>query len=569
MKIGELKNYRLIEKIGWGGMGVVYIAEDLALSRPVAIKFLPPLLVQDQEIMNRFRSEARSQARLTHPNITMVYAFQESEEQAFLVLEYVDGETLENRLKRLGRLSVGESVEIFGKVLSAMEYAHSKGIVHRDIKPSNIGLTAEGVVKVMDFGIALNIEESCRLTKTGHIMGSPHYMAPEQILGRHSDHRTDIYALGITLFEMLTGRPPFECPSDYEIRVAQVNEPPPSFPSLGYKDIPPALEHVIHKALAKAPEGRFQSAQEFRNALDELVDEGTSFPCQLSVPMDKATRPLPMTTASLVWPEAPPSQVSPRPWRFTAASILPWISIALVIVVIVPLLYLAFKGGARSPELRPNSFSSQVSQPPRTGTSGPDSPKSTEPGAGKPSKGSTVATAGKPGELVGPGLTPATAPDPKGQAAAGRPVEQVASMPPALKNEPAGQSPGAPPPTTPVVTAKESDKILPSEKPQDTLVLQTIKNKLKANGFSHVQIFLNTQNQIIVSGWVKSQAEKKRVIQLVHGAGYAGQINSNNLTIKEKAQKTSKKQIKPSRPSGGGEEGAAPPGQSALPPAFD
>jgi len=278
-----------------------------------------------------------------------------------------------------------------------------------------------------------------------------------------------------------------------------------------------------------------------------------------------------MTTDSLLWPEAPPSQVNPRPWRFTATSILPWISIALVIVVIVPLFYLAFKGGARSPELRHTSLSSQVSQPPQTGTSGPDSPRSTESGAGKPSKGSTVATAGKPRDLVGPGPTPAPAPDPKGKAPV-QPTGQVSSMPPTPKNEITGQSTGAPPMTAPAANApgaQESPKSLPHEKSRDTHNLQTIQTKLKVNGFSHIHVSINNQNQITFSGQVQNHAEKKKVIQLVHAAGYAGQIDSHNLTFKEKAQKTTKKKTKPSRPSGGGEEQGAPPGQSALPPAFD
>jgi eukaryotic-like serine/threonine-protein kinase len=267
----KLKNYRVIKKIGHGGMGLVYVAEDLALGRLVALKVLAPYLVQDPEILERFRFEARNQAQLVHANITMVYSFLVEDEQAFLVLEFIDGETLESRINREGRIVAMEALPIFRKILDALGYAHSKGVIHRDIKPGNIAFTSEGNVKIMDFGIALNIEETGRLTKTGHVLGTPHYMAPEQILGKELTFRTDIYALGITLFEMLTGRLPFDSKSDYEVRVAQINHPPPSLRSFGYQDITPELEEVILKALAKEPEARFSSAREFLQALEAAV----------------------------------------------------------------------------------------------------------------------------------------------------------------------------------------------------------------------------------------------------------------------------------------------------------
>jgi serine/threonine-protein kinase len=179
----KLKNYRVIKKIGHGGMGLVYVAEDLALGRLVALKVLAPYLVQDPEIMERFRFEARSQAQLVHPNITMVYSFLVEDEQAFLVLEFIDGETLESRINREGRIVAMEALPIFRKILDALGYAHSKGVIHRDIKPGNIAFTSAGNVKIMDFGIALNIEETGCLTRTDTSWHS-HYMAPNRYWAR-------------------------------------------------------------------------------------------------------------------------------------------------------------------------------------------------------------------------------------------------------------------------------------------------------------------------------------------------------------------------------------------------
>jgi serine/threonine protein kinase len=301
----KFKNYRVIKKIGQGGMGVVYAAEDLALGRLVALKVLAPYLVQDPEILERFRFEARSQARLVHPNITMVYSFLEEDQQAFLVLEFIDGETLESRINREGRIVAVETVAIFRKILGAMDYAHSRGVIHRDIKPSNIAFTSEGNVKIMDFGIALNIQESGRLTKTGHVLGTPHYMAPEQILGQEVTPHSDIYALGITLFEMLTGRLPFDSKSDFEVRMAQIKHPPPPPTSFGFPDITPELEEVILQALAKAPEERFASTGEFRQALEASVTREQLITVVKDLRLDKATQVLKVPRKPVTPPPEP------------------------------------------------------------------------------------------------------------------------------------------------------------------------------------------------------------------------------------------------------------------------
>jgi serine/threonine protein kinase len=172
-----------------------------------------------------------------------------------------------------GRIPTQVTSEILGKVMAAMDYAHNMGVIHRDIKPANIGFTPEQVVKLMDFGIALNMAENDRLTRTGHILGTPHYMAPEQILGQPPMACTDIYALGITLYEMLAGKVPFEGDSDYAVSVAQINDPPPSLLSLSHDDITQEVEEVVFKALAKSPQERFHTAQEFRLALEAATSK--------------------------------------------------------------------------------------------------------------------------------------------------------------------------------------------------------------------------------------------------------------------------------------------------------
>ncbi|MBM4287298.1 MAG: serine/threonine protein kinase [Deltaproteobacteria bacterium] len=300
-----LGNYRVLRELGRGGMGVVYLADDLVLHRLVAIKVLHPHLTQDPEFKKRFMVEARNQAQLTHPNITTLYSFEEKAGQIFLVMEYLEGETLEKCLQRLSRLSRPEMQQIFPQVLEAVAYAHAKGVIHRDLKPGNIAITRTGTVKIMDFGIAIQVGADKGFQPT-EILGTPHYMAPEQIKGEPLSPSTDIYALGVILFEMVTGRPPFDGPTDHDIRVAHVTKKPMAPRLSGCPDINPELEGVILKALEKDPRKRFVSAQELLLALETSLNgppEATSFPPSISA----ATSPsFPRRQKRvLTWPLAP------------------------------------------------------------------------------------------------------------------------------------------------------------------------------------------------------------------------------------------------------------------------
>ncbi len=264
----QLNRFRILERLGGGGMGVVYRAEDTELERIVALKILPPHLCRNPEYVSRFRGEARAQARFNNPHVITLYSFLELPEGEVLVLEYVAGETLAERLHRVGPLPVSEALRLFEQALLGVEHVHQAGVVHRDLKPSNIFITRDEHVKLMDFGVA-KLTDAPDGWAQGAMVGTLLYISPEQINGRETDARSDVYTMGISLFETLTGRLPFERRSDYALMHAHVQESPPR-PTQLHRRIPPALERVVLKAIEKQPERRFQSAAEFRMALLRL-----------------------------------------------------------------------------------------------------------------------------------------------------------------------------------------------------------------------------------------------------------------------------------------------------------
>jgi serine/threonine protein kinase len=262
----QVANFRIIEKLGEGGMGVVYKAMDVQLERPVAIKMLTPELSHNPEIVERFRTEARAQANLNHVNLATLYAFLVHEGNAFIAMEFVEGENFEQLIRRRGPLPVEDAIPWFKQALLGVGAAHRMGIVHRDIKPTNLMLNRQGIVKVMDFGIA-KVVGVRGATRTGMQLGTPAYMSPEQIQGRTIDVRTDIYALGITLYQMLSGHVPFEEGSDFEIMRHQVSTPPPPMTNL-HPYAPAGYQNVVTKAIEKNPEDRYRSVEEFGAALE-------------------------------------------------------------------------------------------------------------------------------------------------------------------------------------------------------------------------------------------------------------------------------------------------------------
>ena len=260
--------YQIVDKLGEGGMGSVYKGLDLNLQRPVAIKVLRPDLANNPALVERFHSEAITLAKLNHPNIATLYSFIPQDNQFFMIMEFVAGETLDKIISR-GAINYQEAIPLFCQALEGIGQAHRAGIIHRDIKPANLMVMTEDFgekkVKVMDFGIA-RILGTNRLTSPGGLVGTLHYMSPEQIKGQDIDTRSDIYALGIVLYEMLTGKLPFDANSEYALLDMHVKQPPPLL-HLVKPDIPLFIEDVVVKSMAKSPNEQFQTVAEFRNCL--------------------------------------------------------------------------------------------------------------------------------------------------------------------------------------------------------------------------------------------------------------------------------------------------------------
>jgi len=271
----EVSHYRILEKLGGGGMGVVYKAEDTKLGRSVALKFLPEELSQDRYAVQRFQREARAASALNHPHICTIHDIDEHEGRQFIVMELLEGETLKHHIA--GRPMSSEKVARLGvQMAEALEAAHAKGIIHRDIKPANIFLTDRSQVKVLDFGLAKllwpvsDVTVAETLTETRAVSGTLPYMAPEQLRGESVDARADIYALGVVLYEMATGRRPFDEELSTNLIDCILNKVPPPPSRLNHR-IAPALESVALKALDKDPERRYQSARELRVDLERML----------------------------------------------------------------------------------------------------------------------------------------------------------------------------------------------------------------------------------------------------------------------------------------------------------
>ncbi|HEX2961079.1 MAG TPA: protein kinase [Ignavibacteriales bacterium] len=263
-----INNYKIISELGQGGMGIVYKALDTRLDRYVAIKILKPQVVKNARFKERFEKEAKNQAKLLHQNIVPVFGYLEEEGLLGIIMEYVEGETLEHLIENRQRLDLSEALPIIKQVLMAAAYAHSKKFVHRDIKPSNIIINSEGVSKIMDFGISKSIVDKT-LTSPGRNVGTLLYMSPEQIKGEEANIESDIYSIGITFFEMLAGAPPFNFETEQEITEGHLKKDPPDLLAV-MPGLPAKIGSIIKKALSKKPSARFSTCQEFLFELEAL-----------------------------------------------------------------------------------------------------------------------------------------------------------------------------------------------------------------------------------------------------------------------------------------------------------
>jgi serine/threonine-protein kinase len=258
MKINTISHYKILSKIGEGGMGVVYKAEDTKLKRTVALKFLPQELMRDNEAKERFVQEAQATAALDHPNICTIYEINESEGHTYISMAHIKGQSLKEKIAS-GPVKIEEALNIAIHTAEGLKEAHEKGIVHRDIKPANIMLTEKGQVKIMDFGLA-KLSWGVDLTKTATIMGTVAYMSPEQASGEKIDHRTDIWSLGCVLYEMLAGQRPFKSTHDQAAIYSILNEEPEPIASLR-KDLPVGVEMILHSCLQKDPRNRYRDIE--------------------------------------------------------------------------------------------------------------------------------------------------------------------------------------------------------------------------------------------------------------------------------------------------------------------
>jgi serine/threonine protein kinase/ketosteroid isomerase-like protein len=416
-RVGQtIAHYRIEQRLGGGGMGVVYRAQDLRLDRAVALKFLPPATDDEDERIKRLILEARAASALDHPNICTIHQIDRTDDgHWFIVMAYYNGETLKKRIER-GPLPVSDVLDFGTQIMSGLVKAHREGIVHRDLKPANLMVTNDGVIKIVDFGLA-QLREQTKLTAPGTRLGTPAYMSPEQAQGQPLDHRTDIWSLGVVLYEMLAGRAPFK--GEYELAVIYsiVNEEPPSLEQLR-PDTPSALLKIVKKGLSKDPADRHQQVEELLHEVERL----------------KGSQPV------VAGPPPPVATPSPRGPRFVYV----WLAAAaaVIIAVLLGMMALTRPGDTGQPDEQPPTVSElSIPEPPALEPSAPDAPApNAVPGASGPlgaQPGSAATTAGQPPASVPETVTPtrpapaaATVPPPAvAEAPAARPAATVRSWP--------------------------------------------------------------------------------------------------------------------------------------------
>ena len=319
-------HYRILEKLGEGGMGTVYKAEDQRLRRTVALKFLSSAVFSDSTSRARFVREAQAAGALDHPNICTVYGMEETEGLAFIVMACVDGPALSQNVGQ--GMTLAESLDCAMAIGEGLQCAHAHGVVHRDIKASNILLTRHGIPKITDFGLA-RLENRSRLTTPGTVMGTITAMAPEQLMAEDADRRTDIWAFGVLLYEMLTGRTPFERPSAQESMQAILHETPPS-PHVVDPRLPREFAWVVEKVLAKARSERYQHMDDLVTDLRAIRRRLT--PEQEAVTIHRSRQPDAATAT--MFPQAPPKPAGGLGWPILVAIVVLLVAVVTLLVLL-------------------------------------------------------------------------------------------------------------------------------------------------------------------------------------------------------------------------------------------
>ncbi len=499
LEIGStLGDYQIIGILGAGGMGRVYKVRNTISDRIEAMKVLLPDLATAPELADRFMREIKVQASLEHPNIAALHTAVRVENQLLMLMEYLEGVTLEQMLQKSGRLSVAEAVEYIRQALSALDYAHQRGVVHRDIKPANMMVVRGGTLKLMDFGIAKAAGDQ-RLTMTGTTMGSLYYMSPEQIKGASDlDARADLYSLGVSLYELVTGKRPFDGDSQFAIMSAHLEKDPVPPVSID-PSLPESLNDIILMSVAKDPNQRFQTAGAFRNALGALAAAAAAPTATLAAAAPAmAPAPPPLAAGAFAPPVMAPPPAAPAAARSKRGLWMAMGAVAAVLAVIGVVQFGPWKSSKAAPEtaVTTTTTPAQVpAQPP------PIQQPAPEPAATAPPQAASQPAAA-------PAQTPPVASQPPVEApatprqarqAASRPVERTAPQRNAESSHPVTappvQQPAAQPPPAPqmaqpsgpspeILEFREHLAMLTSRAEGVRTSLQTLRRQQAASGLN-------------------------------------------------------------------------------------
>ena len=475
----RIGDYEVLDEIGRGGMGRVYRVRNVISERTEAMKVLLPGLVASEELAERFLREIKVLAALDHPNIAALRTALSADGQVVMVMELVEGESLSKRVSR-GPLAVADALACIDQVLAALGYAHGQAVIHRDVKPANMMVTGEGLVKLTDFGIARSARDSA-LTATGTTAGSLSYMSPEQVNGGQVDGRSDLYSAGISLYEMVTGRPPFKATSEFVLMSAHVTEPPRPPVELR-PDLPAALNDLILRAIAKDPAERFQSAQEFRDALalvaaaqpeaaaGTLLSPGGMRVPRLPEPMEREP-----SAAALASSTAPPvgaaraqmpAYQTPTPGREGAAHRLLYVIAGAVLVIVAAAGTGAYLRRAEAGSDRTATPANVTPPAPADGGDAPGVPHSTDPAAVAPVAPSATPEAGvgdfAPAVTAGR-VTPSEPAPPQTP----KPAQAPRSQPAGRRSDAAQAAPPAAPAVPPPPPAPQADTPRPAPEQND------------------------------------------------------------------------------------------------------